>query len=176
MKKARTPKATPSAAARTGKKTDETGKSHAAHHLEPATSRGNVKADAAKKGSVSKPTASHKPDTSRGGSTAKHDAARKGSVSKPGASRKSDASHGVSEPKFLYLKSTSDTDSSEPLFSSERSDTQSVGDAPMTSGRDSRLLHQGFAMFDASFVDSVGHVGEVCKLKHILRDRRMPYN
>ena len=168
MKKAHTPKAAPSTTTRTGKKADEKVKSHPAPHPQPSTSRSNVKADAARKGSVS-----HKSDTSRGGSTTKHDAAKKVPVSKPAASRKSDASHGVSAPKFVYLKSTSDTDSSEPLFS-ERSDTQSVGDAPMVSGHDSRLIHREFAMCDASFIDndSVSHIGEVCKLNRIPGENR----
>lgn len=167
--KAGKPKAAPTHPVKgdVGKKAEEPSKSSATHHPKPAA-HGNVK-DTTRKGSVSKPSGSHKSDASHGSLTAKHDTGRKGSVSKPGISHKSDTSHtshsisvakhhGASRKgsmsKSVAVKSTSDTDSSEPPLS-ERSETQSVSEPLLLSGHhDSHLHHQGFSMSDTSFVDS----------------------
>ena len=193
MKKAAKPKAgKPKAAAAhpakvEGKKADEPGKTLATHHPKPGASHSNLKVhDPPRKGSVSKPTGSHKSDASHG-AAAKHDTAKRGSVSKP-ALHKPDASHGSpakhdasrksSLSKSVGVKSTSDTDSSEPPLS-ERSETQSVGDHHsveehlsvgeplLLSSRGSPLHHQGFSMSDHSFVESVVDDEEVCHFEYV---------
>ena len=182
-----------------GKKADEPGKTLATHHPKPGASHGNLKVhDPPRKGSVSKPTGSHKSDASHGatashksdashGATAKHDVTKRGSVSKPtphksdalhASPAKHDASRKSSLSKSVGVKSTSDTDSSEPPLS-ERSETQSVGDHQsveehlsvgeplLLSSRGSPLHHQGFSMSDHSFVESVVDEEEVCHFWYV---------